>query len=338
MKNLYSILLLAMFTLQLSAQDSINAYIEEGIAHHDNGDYDKALEAYEKALVLDPQSTVVNYEMALSYFHKKDYKNAIARADIVIDKKDDHIISAYLVKGSALDMMGKVKESIKLFEKAIRKFPDNYLLHYNLALNHYKLNQMDKAQEHVIHAIESNPNHPSSHWMLANIESAKGNTVQSILANHYFLFLEPDSSRSSEAYTFLRENFGGNVTQEKDNAITINVSMGEDDDPFSAAKLMLGLMGASNLLPENADKTPEELFVENTESFFKILGELKDQKQAGFYWEFYVPFFYDIAKSDHIETYCMYISQSGNEKAAAWLDANTEKIEAFDIWLKEYFQ
>jgi tetratricopeptide (TPR) repeat protein len=335
MKYNYLLLFVALFTLQLNAQNNINSYIEEGIKHHDNGEYDMALDAYKKALILDPQSTVVNYEMALSYFKKKDYKNAIARADIIIDKKGDNVIDAYLVKGSALDMMGKVKESIKLFEKAIRKYPDNYLLYYNLALNHYKLNEIDKAEENVIEALENNPNHSSSHWMLANIESAKGNMVQSLLANHYFLFLEPDSPRSLDAYKLLRENFGGNVTQDNDKAITINLSMSEDDDEFSAAALMLGLMGASNLLPENVDKTSEELFVENTDSFFKVLGELKKKDLTGLYWDFYVPFYYDLAKSDHLEAYCMYISQIGNEKAATWLDENSEKLEAFDAWLKE---
>lgn len=334
MKHILFLALILCFTT-LSAQNNINTYIEEGIAYHDNGEYDKALAAYNKALILDPQSTVVNYEMALSYFKKKDYKNTIARADMIIDKKDDNLVNAYLIKGSALDMMGKVKESIKLFEKAIRKFPNNYLLHYNLALNHYKLNQMAEAHENVIKAIDNNPNHGSSHWMLANIESAKSNTVQSLLANYYFLLLEPNSSRSLEAYTMLRKNSGGNVTQDKDNAITINISMSDDDDPFSAAAIMLGLMGASNMLSENANKTAEELFVENTDSFFQVLGELKKEKSKGLYWNFYVPFFYDLAKSDHLETYCMYISQSGNEKAETWLVENEEKLAAFATWIKE---
>lgn len=337
MKNIFTLIITLLLSLQITAQN-INTYIEEGIAHHDNGEYDKALEAYSKALVLDPQSTVVNYEMALSYFHKKDYKNAIARADIVLDKKGDNMMNAFLIKGSALDMLGDVKESIKLFQKAIKKYPDDYLLYYNLALNYYKLREMDKAEENVIKAIEKNPNHSSSHWMLANIQDANGNKIQSLLANHYFLFLEPDSSRSLEAYNLLRENFGGNVTQDKDKPNTINVSVmmgGDDDDPFSVASLMLGLMGASNLLPENSDKTQEELFVENTDSFFKILGELKKKNQTGLYWDFYVPFFYDLANSDYLETYCMFISQIGNENAVSWLEANVDKLEAFDAWLKE---
>ncbi|WGF93314.1 tetratricopeptide repeat protein [Aequorivita marisscotiae] len=333
MKYLFFLLLTLSFTT-FFAQNNINTYIEEGIAYHDKGEYDKALATYEKALILDPQSTVVNYEMALSYFKKNDYKNTIARADMVLKKNEDNLVNAYLIKGSALDMMGEVKQSIKLFEKAMRKFPDDYLLPYNLALNHYKLNQMEEAKENVIKALENNPSHGSSHWMLANIESEQGNTVQSLLANYYFLFLEPNSSRSLDAYTMLQLNFSGNVTKGKDEAITINISMSDGDDPFSAAALMLGLMGASNMLPENADKTSEELFVENTNSFFQVLGELKKEKEKGLYWNFYVPFFYDLAKSNHLEAYCMYISQSGNENAEAWLNENSEKLKAFAAWLK----
>lgn len=334
MKKTYVLLLLALIALQVSAQDNINTYIEAGIAHHDNGHYDKALEAYNKALILDPQSTVVNYEMALSYFYKKDYENCIARADIVIKKKKDNLLNGYLIKGSALDMKGNTNESIKLFEKAIRKFPDEYLLYYNLALNHYKLNQMDKARKNVIKAIENNPDHGTSHWMLANIESALGHTVQSLLANHYFLFIEPDTPRAVDAYALLQKNFGGNVTQDSNNAITVNISVSEDNDPFSAAAMMLGLLGATHLLPENAGKTPEELFVENTGAFFKILGELDENKQPDIFWQFYVPFFYNIAQSEHLETYCMNISQSANVNAKAWTKANAEKIKAFKEWLK----
>ncbi|MEM0517884.1 tetratricopeptide repeat protein [Aequorivita flava] len=334
MKYLFFLLLTLSFTTCF-AQNNINTYIEEGIAYHDKGEYDKALATYEKALILDPQSTVVNYEMALSYFKKNDYKNTIARAEMVLKKNEDNLVNAYLIKGSALDMMGEVKQSIKLFEKAMRKFPDDYLLPYNLALNHYKLNQMEEAKENVIKALENNPSHGSSHWMLANIESAQGNTVQSLLANHYFLLLEPSSPRSLDAYTLLQHNFTGNVSQEKDNSITINISATGDDAPFSAAELMLGLMGASNMLPENADKTAEELFVENTKSFFQVLGELNDKKSQEIYREFYVPFFYDLAQSDHLETYCMYILQNGNKNAEAWLIENIEALDALAAWLKE---
>ena len=71
--------------------------------------------------------------------------------------------------------------------------------------------------------IEENSNHSSSHLMLANIHQQKGNSVQTLLAVHYFLFLEPNSKRSHEAYQILQQNFGGNVSKDKDKPNTINI-------------------------------------------------------------------------------------------------------------------
>ena len=68
-------------------------------------------------------------------------------------------------------MLGKTKESIKLFEEAMETNGPHYLLAYNLGLNHYKLGNLEDAE--TIKAIENNPNHSSSHLMLANIHIKK---------------------------------------------------------------------------------------------------------------------------------------------------------------------
>src|SRR5690606_36703391 len=135
-------------------------------------------------LKLDPESALVNYEIALSYFTKGDYKEAIKYSDIVLNQNKDYMLHAYITKGSALDMLGETKESIKLFEKAIKKTKGHYMLYYNLGLNYDKLNDLDNAEENVIRAIENNPNHSSSHLILANIHTQKGNSVQTFLATH----------------------------------------------------------------------------------------------------------------------------------------------------------
>ena len=67
----------------LLAQSSIDDLVEEGIKYHDKGDYDKAIETYKKALEINPESTLVNYEIALSYFSKGDYKLAIKYSDFI---------------------------------------------------------------------------------------------------------------------------------------------------------------------------------------------------------------------------------------------------------------
>lgn len=335
-KRRFGLILLLLLSLNSFAQSEIETFVKEGIQYHDNGNFDKAIELYEKALEINPKSTLANYEIALSYFSKGEYKEAIKHSDIVLKQDEDLLLQAYMTKGSALDMLGKTKESIKLFKTAIKKTDGHYLLYYNLGLNYYKVNDFENAEANVIKGIELNPNHSSSHLILANIHNQKGNSVQTLLSSHYFLFLEPNSQRSVDAYSMLQQNFGGNVSKDNDKPNTINILLSPNNDSqFGAAELMVSMLEASKSLEENEGKNDDEMFVENTEKFFKVLGELKKKKNNEIWWTFYTTFFYDLAKSQHLEAYCKYITQIGNENSKKWLEENNDELNEFDKWLKK---
>ncbi len=61
---------------------------------------------------------------------------------------------------------------------------------------------------------------------------------------------------------------------------------------------------------------------------------MKEDKTQNIWWGYYIPFFYEIAESEHFETYCNYISISGNEESQKWLDENSDKVDAFAQWLE----
>jgi len=108
------------------------------------------------------------------------------------------------------------------------------------------------------------------------------------------------------------------------------------DSEFSAAEVMLAMLEASNFLEENKDKTPEELFIDNTKSFFMVLGELSEnEKKTNIWWDFYVPFFYNLAKSEYMDVFCYYISVFSNENAREWLKKNSKKLESFGKWINK---
>lgn len=332
------VLVFSLLFLSISgfSQATIEDIVDEGIALHDQGDYEQAIATYKKALEIDPQSALANYEIALSYFNKGGYDEAITYADVVINQNQDHLIGAYMIKGSALDMVGKTDESIKLFKKAIKDSDGHYLLYFNLGVNYFKMGNYEDAEANLIKAIGMNSGHGSSHLMLATIHHQQGNKVQTLLATYYFLFLEPDSQRSPSAYAMLEESFGANVTKDPDKPNTINISVSPDDSPLSPAEMMVSLLEASKTTEENKDKTDDELFIENTESFFKIMGELKKNKYKEIWWTFYTPFFYELAKSEHLTAFCKYITQSSNENSQVWLESNESKLAAFGEWLKTY--
>jgi len=338
MKKEKLILGLLLIPTLIYCQAGVDSLVQIGIYYHDNGEYDKAIETYKKALEIEPNSALVNYEIAMTYMYANAYENSIKHSDKVIELNDKYLLQAYITKGSCLDYLGKTNESIKLFEKGIKKFGDHHLLFYNLGYNYYKLSEYDKAEEALINAINSKPDHPTSHLILGYLMTDQNRKVQSLLCLHYFLFLEPNSERAKTAYNLLQTQFGGNVERDKDKPDQINIFLDPDQagTEFGAADLMISMLEALKTLEENEGKSEDELFIENTTSFFKILGELKKKKNKGLWWEFYVPFFYQIAESEHIETYCYYISQSTNINAQKWLNENVDKITEFDTWLQEY--
>lgn len=95
------------------------------------------------------------------------------------------------------------------------------------------------------------------------------------------------------------------------------------------------MLEASNSLEKNEGKTEDEMFFEKTKSIFNIMGQMNKEENVGIWWDFYTDFFYTLAESDHLETYCKYITQSTNENSHQWLKDNEVKLDEFISWLEE---
>ena len=325
-----------MLSTFVVAQNNLEDLVKEGIVHHDNGDYEKALSSYNSALELDPKSELVHYELALTYMYKGDYKASIKHSEVVIKQDGKFVLPALIAKGSCLDNLGKTKQSIKLFEKSIKKYGEEYLLCFNLAVNYAKMGDNENAEKYLVKGLGNNFNHPSSHYILASIKKQNGEKVPSLLSYYYFLFLEPNSDRSKVALQSILDQMGGNVKKDANKENTININLNADgDDDFMAAELMIAMLEASKHIEENEGKSDEEMFVKNSTSLFMMLGEMKKRKNKGIFWEDYIPFFYDLAQTDHIEAFCYYILYPQNEVASQWLENNQEKLDQFDKWLKQ---
>ncbi|RIJ47701.1 tetratricopeptide repeat protein [Maribellus luteus] len=307
----------------------IENLVKEGIEFHDKGEYKKAIEIYQKALKIDPNSSLVNYEIAFSYFSDKDYKNAESYSKKVIDLNDGNILAAYITYGNALDMQGQTKKAIKYYEKAMKDF-DYYLLYYNYAITCFNSGETDKAYDSVLKAINNNSSHASSHLVLSKIMEKKGSRIKAMLPLYFFLLLEPNSSRSAIEYQTLRNYIDHGVSQTSEKNIDVVVPMNNDPD-FGAAEMMISLSKASNSLEENKGKSEFELFAENNDGLFKILGELK-KDNSGFWWDFYVTFFYEIANNDLTKPYSYYISLSKGEEINKWIEDNKAEFEKFENW------
>lgn len=331
------ILIFTLFIGKTFAQSSeVEGLVDRGISLYDKGDYKGAIEQYQKALAIDSKSAIANYEISNTYFTMGEYKNALIYCERVLSEKSDFKVQAYILKGSALDLLDITTDAIKTYKKGIKEFPENYLLHYNLALTYYKTKELKSAEESLQKSVVLKPLHSSSHLLLGYVMNEQGQRIKSLLALYNFLLIEPSSKRAKSAYNLLVRHLEKGVEKENDHTINITLPATKESDDFGSAELMLSLLTAANTTEKNKDKTANELFADNTSSFFSFLASMK-KNNKGFWWDYYVDFYSEMYNEKHVEAFSYYISQSKEDEAInKWFVDNKAKVDALSNWVLGY--
>ena len=198
---LFAFLLITLPTLAQGQQSTAQQLVEEGVALHDQGEYEKAMAKYREALTFDPGLIQAVYEMSLTSLELEDYAGAEKYSKEVIEADDMKLgPGAYAVMSEALLETGRAEEAITLLREGLEKYGDEYLLHFNLALNYYKQGDSEKAMIHVKRAINLDKSYSGAFLLNAYLLNDNGLWVQSILSFQMFLLLEPDSERSKNAF------------------------------------------------------------------------------------------------------------------------------------------
>ncbi len=333
--SLFFLLFIPFYLLCQTDEEKINKIVQDGIFLHDKHEYLKAIKKYKEAFHIDAKSALAHYELALTYTEMKDYNNAGYHANKVIKQKGDYLIQAYMVKGTILDEKGNTKKSIKLFKKAQEKTDGHYLLNYNLGINYFKLGNLEKASAQFVEAIQRNKVHASSHLYLALAQKRKQDIVPSLLPTFYFLLLEPESERATNAHRLLDDNLHGNVSLDAVDDAQINITVDDDkNNKYASIELLIGLSSAANQTEENKSLSKSDLFINNTRLIMSSLAGLR-LPEDDIWTTLYIPFFDRLERSDHFETYCYYILQTKNAKADEWVEGHQTEIEAFFVWLNE---
>ena len=317
------------------------AIIAEGVALHDNRDYDGAIKKYKEVLEQNPDCVEALYEMSYSYFAKQDYKTSVEIARRGIKYKSRLLAGFYEQIGNALDSAGDTKQAIEYYKAGIATSKKSGLLYFNIALAYGNLGNINEYKLNLKKSVVSVPGHSSSQLALGEYFYKSDYKIPAVLVLARFLTLEPTSSRSDTAYKKFQDILGSGVSQGKDSN-TINIFMNtnakKDEGDFGPIELFLGLSKAASLSDKNKGKTRMELFVSQMESFFAVVSETdaKDLKSS-FVWNYYSPYFKEMKKQKFVEAFCYYISQkNGDPDVQKWLAANQAKAHEFLAWSKDF--
>lgn len=319
--------------------DSQKRVIREGVVLHDRGDYDGAIAKYEEVLRENPENDLALYEMAYSYQMKKDYRKSLELAQKGAQYKSDNLIGFYLLMGNNLDELGEPKKAIEVYKQAIKVKPES-LLYFNLAITYSRMNNAEEAKKNLKKAVYLNPNHPSSHLVLGQLFQTTRYKIPALFAVMRFLVLEPKSRRSSIGYKIFSELMGAGVTQKSPTEINITLDTGgkKDEGDFEALELTLALTKAAGADEKEKHKSEVQLLVDQLNGQLAIVSDMEAKgDKSKFTWRYYVPYFTELKKRNHVEPFVYYISQSSEMPGVTeWLQANPDRVIEFLNWSKSY--
>ena len=331
----------SFFTIAATAQSLWDDVIDDGVALHDKGDYEAALRKYDEVIKNEPGNARAWYEKSYTLFIMKSYKESEEICKELLKGKY-YRKEVYVTYGNLLDITDRQKESLELYERGIKEFPEFSLLYFNKGITLSGMDRNPEAIQAFQQSLKLKPLHPSSHYALGKLMQDEGR-VPAIMSMYTFLLIEPQSQRSAEILELLHKLMNKGVSKSDSGNVTVSIDAASlekkknAENDFSNSEMLLSLaasMRASNSTQKDVKDT------EHMTTFIALLNSTVrgEQKKAnGFFWTFYVPFLLELESKGYLDTasYIVYAS-TGSEEVGKWLKENSEKTNAFYSWLKSY--
>ena len=125
-----------------------NSLIRKGNQLYKQGEFDKSLTEYEKAIKLDPENPLANFNFGNALFRKEKWEDAQKNFENVIAKGDKSLREqGFYNQGVSLTRQSKLEESIEAYKNALRLNPDDEDARVNLQKALLELQKKNESQQ-----------------------------------------------------------------------------------------------------------------------------------------------------------------------------------------------
>jgi tetratricopeptide (TPR) repeat protein len=174
--------------------DFAKAYNNQGNVYDNKGEYDKAIEAYNRAIELNPDYANVYNNLGIAYKDKGEYDKAIESYNKSIELSPDYA-EAYNNLGIVYSDKGEYDKAIKAYNEAIKLEPDFAKVYNNLANVYANKDEWDNAIKAYIEAIELGLDDAIVYAAIGNAYFHKGKYDKAIKAYNEAIKLKPDDAK-----------------------------------------------------------------------------------------------------------------------------------------------
>lgn len=318
---------LCMFSCKTASESAYSNYLAEARMKREAQLYSESNQTLLELTSRFPDSTLPKIELAYNLYLMDSCNQAIDLAKQFLNKAGDVGQDAYFIVGNSYDILEEVSLARQFYQEGIKKFPNNPVLPYNLALNFYGQQESDSALTAIELAIQNDPLNAPAHLLYAFTLEDQGRIVEAITSAYFFLILEPGSERSLQAIEFINSFYTG---RNQDIAGGLGqVFDSETNLEFVETEMLLGMLEISNKNDKLAGAKDEELFILNASKFMQSLRKSRTDSSSGIIWNTYYPIVDTLSRSPYIKTFGFTAQQTTSDSAIEWMSQNSEEVNSY---------
>lgn len=140
-------------------------YFNQGASFLSDGDYDRAIENFSKALSLNPSSARALNLRGIAYFHQKNYRMAEDQFRQALALDASYAEAANNL-GSTYFASRQLEKARDTFEKTLALSPDSVSAHYSLGTLLLLLGEAEEGTRHLARGVELDPTFLDTHRTL----------------------------------------------------------------------------------------------------------------------------------------------------------------------------
>jgi tetratricopeptide (TPR) repeat protein len=274
---------------------------------------------------------------------QQEYAAVISMCESAVDahKGDAALNEMYLLWGTAHYKKQERENAIEVFEEGLEVFPKDFDLWYTKATYHVRMKDDALALTSFEKAIQLKPTDASIHNSIGRLQLDANQKIPALMTMLLNVSMEPEGSSAESNIMLIDKLLNGAIIKTGKNSISINMDLQEtaEDDTITKPndfKNIYNILIISSLIGSGQKQTQAEQFRIRIGSMSSSMTSGKDDN-FGFYWEFYAPYFMELAKNEHIDAFTYIVLRSTDQKEVQkWIKKNPEKIKAFYEWSNNY--
>lgn len=277
--------------------------LDLGIKAYDKDDYETAINNFSRVLPGDTNYYTAQYELGLAYGGNKNYVEQERIARTLLSDNKGNPVQNYNMLGNALDEQKKSDEALMVYDSALSKFPNNYLLHFNKGISLFKLKKYEMAEKCFIASAGLNPLHQGSHYFLGIINLLGKRYIQGTMAIQYALILNSESPKYDNGISILDQASNLQVpTPDEEIKLSSDPDVAGDFEGVNAIY--------SSLIALNDKYKPKKLpgyrIIKQMMLFFDNIESVSLENKS-FYTTNYMPLYLSVKRNKLINTFFAFL-------------------------------